>query len=368
MKPSNIVRVLAWPDANSAGNNPYVGLMYRAFRHGLAEIRPYTPLMLRVPKTDVFHIQWPEGIFAGRFGRSHLIRKLKAWRILRAVKSVRNSGGILALTIHNLAPHRMLSDREAFTYDRFYGKLLKVADLVISLSQDGQEQYLKRHNYMLEAATEVIPHPHYRESYSCYGDKSISREALSLPAGFIVGIIGSIRRSKQIPAAIDAFRRVSSGDEYLFVSGGCDEDLLWDEIITARDGSSRIILRRETLSDELLAQSFIAIDVCLINQYSTLNSGTALLALSFNRPLIAPAAGSLPELQKVVGQEWMQLLQSPIIPNDLRSSIDSLRDRSRGRTAPLDIYAPETLSQRLFDVFSYHLRRRRNKGRRESLR
>jgi hypothetical protein len=42
------------------------------------------------------------------------------------------------------------------------------------------------------------------------------------------------------------------------------------------------------------------------------NSGSALLALSARRPILGPNMGSLPELQQLVGADWVRLYDGQI--------------------------------------------------------
>src|SRR5262249_7231540 len=43
-----------------------------------------------------------------------------------------------------------------------------------------------------------------------------------------------------------------------------------------------------------------------------MNSGAAILALSARRPILGPNMGSLPELQQLVGADWVRLYEEGI--------------------------------------------------------
>ena len=60
-----------------------------------------------------------------------------------------------------------------------------------------------------------------------------------------------------------------------------------------------------------------------------LNSGAALLALSCNRPVLAPRLGSLPELQDEIGRDWVSLYDGDINESHLRNFDDALRRADR---------------------------------------
>ena len=50
---------------------------------------------------------------------------------------------------------------------------------------------------------------------------------------------------------------------------------------------------------------FLATDLVVLPFLEILNSGSALLALSFDRPLLVPAKGGMSELQSQFGPEWV---------------------------------------------------------------
>ena len=45
-----------------------------------------------------------------------------------------------------------------------------------------------------------------------------------------------------------------------------------------------------------------------------MHSGSAILALSFNKPVLVPARGSLPELQALVGTDWVRTYVGELTP------------------------------------------------------
>lgn len=344
------IAILAWPSGAPGEENPYTRMIYSACRPPAARVIRFSPLMLRVPGADVFHLHWPEGIFEGRLGASRIGAHLKARRVLRTAALIRRRGGLVVLTAHNLEPHAKLDGWQRALYADFHRSLLATTDLLVGLSAISLAKYAVRYPEAAGISQAVVSHPHYRDSYPPAPSRVAARAALGLRGNLIIGMIGSIRRSKQIPAAIAAFRTAAREDEILYITGACGSDELWEELLRARDGDHRVHIRRGRLNDEELVASMSAVDICLLNQANTLNSGTALLALSFDRPLVAPAVGALPELQTFVGDEWMQLVPTPLTATDLRKAVDQLRAKSRVDRAPLDALDPLHLSERLLQV------------------
>jgi hypothetical protein len=99
------------------------------------------------------------------------------------------------------------------------------------------------------------------------------------------------------------------------------------------------------LSPAGLSEAFAAVDAVLINQQTTLNSGTLLLALSMNRPVIAPACGSVGELAEQLGGAWIQTFTGELNAQGLRALLDNLKSRSRPAIAPLETLDPARVSE-----------------------
>jgi len=351
--------VLAWPEGAEHELNPYVRMMYRAFVPPAARILAFKPLMRRVPAADVFHLQWPESIVLGAGGGIPPLVMLKARRVLRTADRVRRHGGIVALTAHNVESPITMVGWQRRLCDAFLPRLLARTDLLIGLSQSGLALF--RDAYPRAAAIEgrIVPHPHYRDSYRQAPDAAGARRDFGLAeTRRVIGMLGSLRPSKRVPEAIAAFRDIARPGERLLVAGACEDADLWRDIAGAATGDPRVHVVRGRLSDADLARAFAAIDVCLINQASTLNSGTALLSLSFDTPVAAPAVGALPELAAMVGSGWMSLMPVPLSPGDLRAALDALDQPRGGRCEALDRLAPDILSAELLGVFRDVLARR----------
>ena len=357
MSTSAKISVLAWPVGHRGDENPYVRLMYMSFKLPYVTLIAFKPLMRCIPKADVFHIHWPEGVFEGRIRAILLGVRLKSWRVLKAAEKTRRNGGIVVLTIHNIVPHRKINDRQSRFFEKFHERLLNRTDLMIGLSESSLVQFVKKHPAASSIRGQVIHHPHYRTAYPPAPDRNTARTLMRLPGGFILGVIGAMRSSKRIPSVILAFRAIAREDEILLIAGSCDDEALWHEIMESCGSSSQILVRRRALSEAEIVAAIGATDACLINQSSMLNSGSALLVLSMNRPLIAPDVGSLAELQGYFGNRWVNLFRAPLSEAAFRESLNQIRERSSyDDIVPMDELDPVNLSNLLLKTFTSHLK------------
>jgi hypothetical protein len=78
------------------------------------------------------------------------------------------------------------------------------------------------------------------------------------------------------------------------------------------------------------------------------NSASALLSLSFDRPVLVPARGAMGELQALAGADWVSTYDGDLTPEILVRELDRARRRPSGvpRLEPLawPAIARQTLS------------------------
>jgi len=82
--------------------------------------------------------------------------------------------------------------------------------------------------------------------------------------------------------------------------------------IAANASNILLDIRAAPLSDADIERAVDAADGIVLPYQAILNSGAAIFALSRGRPVLAPRTGSLPELQEMVGANWLQLYDGAI--------------------------------------------------------
>jgi glycosyltransferase involved in cell wall biosynthesis len=111
---------------------------------------------------------------------------------------------------------------------------------------------------------------------------------------FGYGFFGSIQPYKGVEQLIDSFRCLPFDDTWLLISGGGEADYR-DRVRQYAGDHPRIVLRtyqRAPTSD--IALIMRAADVITLPFLAATTSGTLMLALSWGRPVVAPALGCLP--------------------------------------------------------------------------
>jgi hypothetical protein len=82
-----------------------------------------------------------------------------------------------------------------------------------------------------------------------------------------------------------------------------------------------------------------------------LNSGSAILALSFDRPILVPALGTLTELRNRVGVDWVRIYEGELTPEKIRDAIDWTKTRKSNVRAPLDDFSWDRIAQTTIQAF-----------------
>ena len=147
-------------------------------------------------------------------------------------------------------------------------------------------------------------------------------------------MFGKIRTHKGLSLLLDARRALTRRDYNLLIAGSPGKDGLPSDLAAEIAADSAITCLLRHLQDREIDTIFGAADAIILPYENILNSGTAILALSLGKPIIAPALGSLPELQAQIGADWVHLYPAPLTAEKLDHAISWLKARGSGQSAP----------------------------------
>ena len=277
---------------------------------------------------DVVILHWPDQFFLKRNWFGALKSYAKLW-MLRAAK--RLNGQRVVWVAHNVAPHDA-SAMDAALRDSFFDTL----DGIIFLSHRSKQLVEQNYPRLAAKAQLVTVHGHYKDV------------ALSAPSAYCapqgaakLAYVGLIRPYKNLDTLITAAAALPDALS-LSVSGMVSRDggALLADLQARASGAPNIALdaRPAPLDDADVERLIDACHGVVLPYRNILNSGSALHALSRNRPVLAPRIGSLPELQAHVGEDWLYLYDGELTPQVLRAFVQRLRAGDRGQAAPLDAY------------------------------
>jgi beta-1,4-mannosyltransferase len=335
---------MAWPAFRS--ENPYNVSLSREMMELGAHVSDFSPGGLLVSPPDVLHLHWPEIAINGRSGSRALVRGLL---LLLLVAAARLRGTRVIWTVHNLQSH----ERHHPRLERwFWGGFTRLLSGYTSLSAGGGAAARQRFAALSRLPGFVIPHGHFRGTYpdSVSGPEARSRLGIA-PDAPVYGFLGQIRAYKNVPHLITAFRALNDPAARLIVAGRPDGESTRQAVERAAEGDPRILTVLEHVPDDRIQLYLRASDVVVLPFTDVLNSGSALLALAFDRPVLVPNLGAMGELQAAVGDAWVRTFTGALTPATLGDALTWARSRPRDRCRSLEDLSWTSVARRTLEAY-----------------
>jgi len=215
-------------------------------------------------------------------------------RFARNLVVARSLGYRTVFTLHNLTPTYPLIPRWVDYLGHWV--VANLTDAVIAHCAYARQLLARR--YGRRRNVHVVNHPHYIDVYPHDISREGAREALGFPRDRLVFLfLGGIRPNKGIETLVTAFTQLADVNLSLLIAGKPWRPLEYVEALEhAVSRDPRIILHKRFVPDEELQVYFGASDVVVLPFERILSSGSAILAMGFARPVVAPAMGCLLEL------------------------------------------------------------------------
>jgi glycosyltransferase involved in cell wall biosynthesis len=327
-----MLTVVAFPAFGNRHGNPYTALLYENVVPLVRDISDYHHLRPMPKHVDIIHVHWPDLAISGRNLPRVIARS--AW-LLGRLAIGKLKGAKIVWTVHNLAPH----DHSNRFLSRIYWRLFfGLLDGAIFLTMRAQEQAKSALPALQTKLVAVIPHGHYRPvmlATDYVHGKSLARDKHQLPQDkFIYLYFGRLRDYKNVDTLVQEFLALSEPDAVLLIAGFCganEQRQQWLNQIAAAHNNIRLDLRH--VPEATLFEYLEACDLVVLPFKQILNSGSVMMALSADRPVVAPHIGSIAEVADHVGRDWLISYDGAF---DRRALVAGRVAASKSRT-PLDL-------------------------------
>lgn len=285
------------------GPNPYLRLLAESLERESVIPRLFTWWTAFFAKYDVVHLHWPDFLLRARTPvrgrlRSALVRLLLLrWRLTKTP---------LVRTTHNQRPHDALPQFQWGTLaaiDRQTAHWIKLAKA--NPTPPGATTTLIRHGHYRDIATGVAP-----------------RE----PIEGRIALFGALRAYKGIDELLRAFKDTAEPILSLKVAGKPQDAATERGIRLASHGDGRILLDLRFLPDDELLQEIRDAELVVLPYGGENNSGAAILALSFDCPVLVPRSELAEELAEEVDAGWVFVYDGPLTGDILAAAWREARE------------------------------------------
>jgi glycosyltransferase involved in cell wall biosynthesis len=322
------LRILARPARSSLKHNPYTSVLYEEVQKAGLSVFEYRPYRAPFGRWDVLHVHWPESVFDHTLAEALPTTE----SLLFGVRRARARGAKLLWTVHNLRTHEHLHSR---LEERFMRRFISELDGVVALTNTGLEAARERFPGLARKPAWIVPHPHYRGQYPDDIDRRVAKERLGLAEGTRVMLVfGRMYEYKNVPALVRAVRAAPGEDWAVLVVGEPRNRQVAAALREEGRGDGRIHFHLHFV-DAIDAQAYFRAADLVVQPYrEILNSGTALLALSFDRPVLLPRHGAGVDLEADFGPPWVHTYEGELRPDTLRAALAAaaeLPERTDGR-------------------------------------
>jgi len=346
---SRPLRILGSPAYANRSRNPYNALLSDALVEAGAQVRDFRGGDLLRGWGDVWHLHWPDHLLHRRTALGALWEfcKLVAKLLIAKLRGIR-----VVWTVHNATPHRVDHPRLQAALQRLLPRAL---DGWIALSEPARQAALVALPQLAGKPSWVILHGHYRSCYSRPPAREEARRHLDIDRDTrVILFFGLIRAYKNVGGLVHTFRACKGTDLRLVIAGNPEDQLDLDLRRRAED-DQRIRLDLGFIPDEQVPFYFGAADLTVIPFAKILNSGSAVLSLSLDTPVLVPDLGSMRELADLIGAPWVTLFDGKLEADELLAALDAAKHVSG--PAPLEPLAWEAVGRQTLEVYQQLVRR-----------
>lgn len=296
--PNTPYKVVFYPSLTQMTGNPYWSMLASGLTEAgvvvVDEPESYKIgwLFRNRGKIDILHIHYFQSLYcnSGRT-RARLIYVIRFALYLILANAL---GFCTVFTLHNLKPTNPLKPQ----WIDFLGHWVATNFSERVIVHCNEARRLLASRYGRHGRVYVVEHPNYIHQYPNTISKMDARKLLILPEEAIVfTFFGGIRSNKGIETLIQAFLRLESDSFRLLIAGSVDpSDPIGKSIQEYAKSNPRISFDFRHIPEDEIQNVLNSTDIVVLPFLNILTSGSAMLALSFGRPVIAPRMGCLPEL------------------------------------------------------------------------
>ena len=299
-------RIIHAPDFHKA--NPYQSLLLKNLadfgfdvRYGIRKV--YFSVidlsilfnLIKNYKVDIIHLHWLHPFLRHE---KKILMIFRCFLFVFQLLFIKILGVKIVWTVHNLKNHENIF----IEIEIFFSRIIAIlADAIIAHCKASRSEIIKLFKINKDKVF-VIPHGNYLKVYREKLTRQESREKLNLEdADFAFLFLGLIRPYKGIVDLIESFQKINDQSVKLIIAGRVQGKELVDILKKKAAFNNSIFLEFHYIHDDEIEIYMKAADVMVLPYRDIINSGSAILGMSFGKAIIAPHLGCIPEILKSEG-------------------------------------------------------------------
>lgn len=271
-----------WPQ------NPYQILLKRELNQLGIRVIGNPPLSLlrilfRRDELDVVHIHWPHGLYLEKpWTFPYILLTLLLYRLIK---------NNIVWTVHELDFY----ETKIPALDRIMRVVLMKTCRALFVHGTHSIREIKE-RYAFPRRITVTYHPSYEGYYPDDTSRENARARFGIsPTQKVFLFFGYIKPYKGVEDLIEAFQKNKEPDSVLLIAGKPLDKEIKNRITALAKQDDRIRTDLRYISDSEIHIYFNAADIVVFPFRKTQTSGSIMLALTFGKPVIAPALATIPE-------------------------------------------------------------------------
>lgn len=308
--------IRGWPARSNATHNPFQALLSDATESHGWQVKEYRPFQSCFLPAAIWHWHWPEGQFAHRSRNSAWIRLIVLFFLVQVARLRRIK---VIWTAHNVGGHILDNRPVEDVFWRFFHKHVQGVHYLSNSSRDAAFQ---RFPTLQHKPHVVTRHGHYRDVYGPPLTRQRARQLCGLDEERrTVVFCGKVSAYKGVVDLVSSFRQITGDRVQLLVAGDASDEEA--RLVRSSAGEDqRVHLMLKHLNDTEIKAVISSADLVVLPYREVTNSGSVLLALSLDRPVLSANKGSVPEVMSQVESPWLSTYAARLTAEDLTATLD----------------------------------------------
>jgi len=282
-----------------AQRNQYQALLYSAQDQFNVSIVPIHDLGLcgdiPWPGKVICHFHWIHGKTGQAKTEAEADEAVVYWENL--LRRIKENGHKIVWTVHNVMPHETVWVEQD---KKIHQMMADAADALHVMASDSAT--LTAPYYTLdERKMFVVPHPTYEGAQPDEISRAEARTQLQIgEEEFVFLSFGAIMEYKgydRLMAAYDQLRGKTAKKTRLIIAGLPSDKALVEKIAAWGAGKPDVILDMTPVPHDKLQVYFRSADISVCPYRRTMNSGAAMMAVTFDLPVLGPNSGGFLDIE-----------------------------------------------------------------------